>query len=114
MRIILKQLEEGDEQELTDGELLALSQQKDPFIALYPNPFVNDALIAYALDAAAMVSVNVYDFTGNPAPITLEPGAMQTAGEHHYTLDGARFKAGMYIVKVAVGDQMYSRILIKQ
>ena len=114
MRIILKQMEEGDDEELTDSELLALSQQKDPFIALYPNPFVNDAFIAYTLDTAAMVSVNVYDFTGNPAPVTREPGIMQTAGEHHYTLDGAKLKAGMYIVKVAVGDKMYSRILIKQ
>ena len=114
MRIILKQMEEGDKEELTDSEVLALSQQKDQFIALYPNPFVNDALIAYTLDAAAMVSVNVYDLTGNPAPIILEPGIMQNAGEHHYTLDGAKLHAGMYIVKVAVGTQMYSRILIKQ
>ena len=114
MRIILRQMEEGQDNELTDSEVLALSQQKDQFIALYPNPFVNDALIAYTLDAAAMVSVNVYDLTGNPAPIILEPGIMQNAGEHHYTLDGTKLHAGMYIVKVAAGSQMYSRILIKQ
>jgi uncharacterized protein len=114
MRIILKQLEEGDDEELTDSELLAISQQKDQFIDLYPNPFVNDAQIAYTLNVAAMVSVNVYDLTGNPAPVILEPGIMQTPGEHHYTLDGAKLKAGMYIVKVAVGDKLYSRILIKQ
>jgi len=114
MRIILRQMEEGDDEELAESELLALSQQKEQFIALYPNPFVNDALIAYTLDKAAMVRVNVYDLTGNPAPITLEPGIMQTAGEHHYTLDGSKLKAGMYIVKVAAGDQRYSRILIKQ
>lgn len=114
MRIILRQMEEGEDEELTDSELLALSQQKGQFIALYPNPFVNDALIAYTLDAPAMVSVNVYDLTGNPTPITLQPGIMQTAGEHHYTLDGAKLKAGMYIVKVAAGSQIYSRILIKQ
>ena len=114
MRIILKQLEEGDDKELTDSEVLALSQQKDQFIALYPNPFVNDAFIGYTLDTAAMVSIHVYDLTGNPAPITLEPGIMQDAGEHHYTLDGVKLKAGMYIVKVAAGDKTYSRILIKQ
>lgn len=114
MRIILKQMEEGEDEEITDSELLALSRQKGQFIALYPNPFVNDVRISYTLDAAAMVSVNIYDLTGNPAPITLEPGAMQTAGEHHYTLDGSKLHAGMYIVRVATGKQMYSRILIKQ
>lgn len=113
MRIILKQTEEGDD-ELSDDELLAISQQKDQFIILYPNPFVSDVFIAYNLDTDAQVSVNVYDFTGNATPVTLEPGAMQTAGQHHYTLDGASLKAGMYIVRVAVGDKMHSRILIKK
>ncbi|MGS2765307.1 T9SS type A sorting domain-containing protein [Sinomicrobium sp. M5D2P9] len=108
MRIILKHTEEGDE------ELLGLSRQEPHFIALYPNPFVNEVLIAYELDTEAQVSVHVYDLTGNPVPVTLEPGAWQTAGKHHYTLDGANLKAGIYIVRVTIGNRVYSRKLVKQ
>lgn len=114
MRFILKQTAEGEDEDLTNDELLAISDQKDHFIVLYPNPFVEDVLIAYELEKEAQVSVNVYDLTGNPVPATLEPGALQTAGKHHYTLGGASLKAGMYIVRVAVGNEMHSRILIKK
>jgi len=114
MRVILKQVEEGEEDDFTSEELLAISQQKEHFIVLYPNPFVSNVLISYALETDAQVSVKVYDLNGNPLPATLEPGAMQTAGEHHYTLDGTGLKPGMYIVQVTVNDQTYSRIVIKQ
>ncbi|CAD0002239.1 T9SS type A sorting domain-containing protein [Flavobacterium salmonis] len=114
MRVILKQTGEGEEDDLTDDELLAISDQKDHFIVLYPNPFVEDVFIAYELDKEAQVSVNVYDLTGNPVPAILEPGALQTAGKHHYTLSGGNLKAGMYIVRVGVGNEMHSRILIKK
>lgn len=114
MRIVLKQVEGNEDADLSDDELLAISQQKDQFIVLYPNPFVSDVFIAYELEAEANVSVNVYDFTGNATSITLEAGTTQAAGQHHYTLDGARLKPGMYIVRVTVGDKMHSRILIKK
>nr|WP_315158826.1 T9SS type A sorting domain-containing protein [uncultured Flavobacterium sp.] len=112
MHIILKQVEDGDE-DLTTEELLALSDQKDHFIALYPNPFVNDALIEYELENDANVNVNVYDFSGSINPITLEKGALQKQGKHQYTLNGAKLKPGMYIVRIGVGNEMHSRILIK-
>ena len=112
MHIILKQVEDGDE-DLTTEELLALSDQKEHFIALYPNPFVNDALIEYELENDANVNVNVYDFSGGTNPITLEKGALQKQGKHQYTLDGAKLKTGMYIVRIGVGKEMHSRILIK-
>jgi TPR repeat protein len=113
MRIVLKQTEVGEE-DLTDDQLLAISNQNDQFIALYPNPFVNDLLIAYELETDARVNVNVYDFTGNVTPVTLEPGSLQTAGQHHYSLDGTNLKAGMYIVSVVAGNQKHSRIVIKK
>jgi len=113
MRVVLKQIEDGDD-ELSDDELLAISTQKDHFIVLYPNPFLADVLIAYELETEANVSVAVYDLSGNVASVTLEPGAMQAAGKHHYTLDGANLRPGMYIVRVGVGNQMHSRILIKK
>jgi hypothetical protein len=113
MRVVLKQVEESDD-ELSNDELLAISTQKDQFIVLYPNPFVADVLIAYELETDANVNVSVFDLSGNIAPLTLAPRETQTAGKHHYTLEGASLKAGMYIVRIAVGNQMHSRILIKK
>lgn len=112
MHIILKQTEEGDE-DLTVEELLALTDQKEHFITLYPNPFVNDVLIEYELENDANVNVGVYDFSGNNTAITLEQGAFQTQGKHKYTLNGSTLRAGMYIVRVGVNNEMHSRILIK-
>ncbi|MFI0429954.1 T9SS type A sorting domain-containing protein [Mariniflexile sp. HMF6888] len=115
MRVILKQVEdnEGEDEEMSESELLALSQQKEHFITLYPNPFVNNVLIAYELETDAQVSVSVYDLTGNPVPATLEPGVMQAAGKHQYTLYGGNLKKGMYIVQVMVNGEIYTRMVIK-
>ncbi|HEX8017125.1 MAG TPA: T9SS type A sorting domain-containing protein [Flavobacterium sp.] len=113
MHIILKQTEEGDE-DLTEEELLALSDQKEHFITLYPNPFENDVLIAYELENAAVVNVGVYDLSGNAAAITLEQDASQTQGKHKYTVNGSSLLPGMYIVRVGVNNEMHSRILIKK
>lgn len=114
MRFVLKQVQEGEDEDLSNEELLAISQQKDQFIVLYPNPFLADVLIAYELETQANVSVAVYDLSGNAAPVTLEAGNLQTAGKHHYTFDGSGLKTGMYIVRVAVGNKIHSRILIKK
>jgi hypothetical protein len=99
---------------LTDADVLAISRQQEHFIALYPNHFVSNVRISYTLDTDAQLSVKLYDLNGNPVPATLEPGAMQTAGEHHYSLNGTKLKPGMYIVQLTVNDQTYSRIVIKQ
>lgn len=112
MRVILKQTEEGDE-DLTTEELLALSNQKEHFITLYPNPFESDVLIEYELENAAVVNVGVYDLSGNAAAITLEQGASQTQGKHKYTVNGSALFPGMYIIRVGVDGEMHSRILIK-
>lgn len=112
MHIILKQTEEGDE-DLTAEELLALTDQKEHFITLYPNPFVNDVLIEYELENDATVNVGVYDFSGNNTTITLQKEIVQKQGKHQYNLDGSTLIPGMYIVRVGVNNEMHSRILIK-
>ncbi|GGE94803.1 hypothetical protein GCM10011518_00120 [Flavobacterium limi] len=113
MRLILKDVNEASD-ELSDEELIAISEQKDKFIAFYPNPFVTDVLIAYELEKDANVSVSVYDLSGNSASINLEQETLQKLGPHHYTLDGTNLKSGMYVVRVSVDNQVHTRILIKQ
>jgi len=114
MYIILKQTEEGDDEDLTAQELLALTYQKEHFITLYPNPFVSDVLIEYELENDANVNVGVYDFSGINTAITLEQEVLQTQGKHKYTFNGSNLLPGMYIVRVGVNNEMHSRILIKK
>lgn len=114
MHIILKQTEEGDSDDLTAEELLALTNQKEHFITLYPNPFLSDVLIEYELESDANVNAGVYDFSGNKMAISLEKEAFQTPGKHKYTFDGTNLIPGMYIVRISVNNTMHSRILIKK
>jgi len=113
MQIILKLTEEGDE-DLTKEEILTLSQQKNHFITLYPNPFENDVLIEYELENSAKVNVSVYDLTGNASIATFEENSSQIEGKYRYTLNGGNLRPGMYIVRVSVGSEMHSRILVKK
>lgn len=113
MYVILKQTDQGDDDDLTAEELLALSNQREHFITLYPNPFVSDVLIEYELENDANVNVGVYDFLGNNVAVTLEQGALQTQGKHKYTFNGSNLNPGMYIVRVGVNNEIHSRILIK-
>lgn len=112
MRIILKPFDQDDT--LADEDLLAISSQKEHFIVLYPNPFVSDVLVAYELEKEARISAEVYDLSGNKSAVTLEQGALQTAGKHQYTMEGSNLRPGMYIVRIAVDNQVHSRILIKK
>jgi hypothetical protein len=115
MYLILKRMgKQEDVQDMTDQEIIGLTDQDKQFITLYPNPFVNDVLIEYTLDAPDNVSAEVYSFNGNATKIALQPNTLQALGKHKYTLDGSMLKAGMYIVRVTVGKKVHSRILIKQ
>ncbi|MDG2194104.1 MAG: tetratricopeptide repeat protein [Polaribacter sp.] len=52
LRFVLKKKEtfSNSNEELTDDVLKALSEQKDSFIKLYPNPFESDLIISYTLE----------------------------------------------------------------
>lgn len=112
MHIILKQTQQDDD-DLTKDEMLELSQGKDHFITLYPNPFESNVLIEYELKAESNVNVGVYDLSGNAAVLTLTQEDLQSQGTHRYTINGSELRPGMYIVRVAAGNIVHSRILIK-
>lgn len=115
MHLILKRMRKQENvEDMTDQELIGLTNQDKQFITLYPNPFVNDVLIEYTLDSPDNVSAEVYSYNGNATKIALQPNALQALGKHKYTLDGSMLQSGMYIVRVTVGKKVHSRILIKQ
>jgi PKD repeat protein len=81
-------------------------------IAAYPNPFTTDITIEYSLDEFAPVTLKLIDVSGRVINEYILP--KQAAGNYSYTLDGAKLKAGVYILKLETGNSSaYSRILKK-
>ncbi|WP_408040298.1 tetratricopeptide repeat protein, partial [Tenacibaculum amylolyticum] len=89
LRFILRKKEtfNNTDVELTDDILLALAEQENSFIKLYPNPFHNDLVISYSLDEQAYIHVQVLDLQGNTKAV-LENNKLQAKGDYRYFLDG--------------------------
>ncbi|WP_408040668.1 tetratricopeptide repeat protein, partial [Tenacibaculum amylolyticum] len=89
LRFILRKKEtfNNTDVELTDDILLALAEQENSFIKLYPNPFHNDLVISYSLDKQAYIHVQILDLQGNTKAV-LENNKLQAKGDYRYFLDG--------------------------
>lgn len=81
------------------------------YLSIYPNPVTDQATIAFKLTQAEIVKVEVMNTSGIiVANITYD---YYTKGEHQLRWDGSRLAAGVYIVKMAVGDRVYTGKLVK-
>ena len=70
----------------------------------YPNPFANETTIAYSLREAGSVTLKVYDTLGREVA-TLVDGE-QAATRHEVTFDARGLAAGIYVVRLAAGDDV--------
>ncbi len=113
MRLILQKKENVNDKKLTEEALLALSQQENRFIKLYPNPFQTDVIVAYSLKEAATISVLVTDMQGNTV-LKLQDSVQQTSGDYHYFINGSELKKGTYIVNVYVNKERKTNVIIKK
>jgi|GEM_PF-1800327 len=79
----------------------------------YPNPFSGSTRISYSVPLQAKVTLKVYNVTG--AEVATLVDAMQSAGDHEVTFNGANLKNGMYYCKLQVGiiSQVHKLTLIK-
>jgi hypothetical protein len=77
--------------------------------ALYPNPFVESAQVAYTLERAVPVSVTLYDGVGRVVRV-LEDG-VRGAGAHTARVEAAGLAAGVYFVEVRTPEARISRPL---
>ena len=76
-----------------------------------PNPVTDKAIITFNLKEPGMVQAEVINTSGIiVAKITDE---FYPAGEHQLRWDGAGLAAGIYIIKMAVGDRVYTGKLVK-
>jgi PKD repeat protein len=81
---------------------------------IYPNPFKGQTSITYTLDHPAVVSLEVYNILGERAG-SLLTAKQQNSGSYHYTFTSpaGNAAAGLYIVRLVVGDRQEERRLME-
>ncbi len=111
MSLVLKSKE--NRTTIDEEMLLALASQEDQFIKLYPVPFNDQLTVQYQLDIAANVSVELISLNGVNKTVIL-PSTQQQAGEYTYTIPvDLSLPNGLYVVRLMAGDQLYTRMIIK-
>lgn len=115
LRLVLKKKEtfNNRDKELSNDALIALSEQEDSFIKLYPNPFKNDLIISYSLTKQAIIEVQLSDLQGN-VKVVVTDSKIQDKGDYRYHIDGSILKKGVYVVTVLLDGQRKTRVIIKK
>ncbi len=88
----------NDEQSLPSGIVLGGN---------YPNPFNAQTSISFSLPSSAHVSLEIYNLMGQKLE-TLVDGHRE-AGQHTASWNAANYSSGIYLYKLQVGKQVYTR-----
>jgi len=76
-----------------------------------PNPFISTTNIDIAVAQAGLVSVKLYDKTGQMIMLLVD--AYLNAGSHSFILDGASLPSDVYIVRYESSTQVITRKIVK-
>jgi endonuclease/exonuclease/phosphatase family metal-dependent hydrolase len=76
----------------------------------YPNPFNAGTMIRFSLPSVSEVSLTIYDILGHEVSV-LQQGSMN-AGTHQVFWDGSRLASGVYVYRLAAGDQVLTRRMV--
>jgi hypothetical protein len=71
-----------------------------------PNPFNPITRISYELQAASLVSLQVYDTTGRLVATLVDK--LQSAGAHQVAFDGSSLPSGIYLYRIIAGQNTAS------
>ena len=79
--------------------------------APWPNPFVETAVVPFALAAGSEVEVDVFDLLGR----RVRGVASRTypEGSHEVEVDGTGLAPGLYVVRLTTGSQSHTRRLVR-
>jgi len=82
-------------------------------VNVFPNPFVETALISYNLTEDAKVQLEVYDMNGRL--VSNLSNGNQTSGLHTAEFDArkAGFMSGVFIIKLTINGEVFSRQLVQ-
>jgi len=89
-------------------------EQGENFITLYPNPFVSDLLIQYEVEQEAYSTVEIYSMDGAFYQKIVD-NELQTIGNKVFYFNGSELNSNsFYVVRVTLGDQIYTKVIIKE
>lgn len=112
-RIILKPQGSSANDE-NDEILLALAEQEDAFIKLYPVPFHDQLTVGYQLETKASVYIELISINGGN-PIVILPTTPQEAGDYMCSIAvNPSIQEGLYVVRLIAGGQLYTRLIMKE
>ena len=75
-----------------------------------PNPVLNTASVNYSIASQVTVKITLYNIMGNLQDELVNEN--QQAGEHTYELDGANYKAGIYLLVFEAGGLTQKRTIV--
>jgi CubicO group peptidase (beta-lactamase class C family) len=85
--------------------------QTNDAISAQPNPFRNSTKIAFELDEAAQVKIEIYNSTGSKVA-TLEDSFLHQ-GQHQTTFTNHDLPEGIYFCRVQIDDKIHTLKIIK-
>ena len=80
-------------------------------VSVYPSPFREQATVAYTLDRAESVKVDVYDARGRKVRQLVD--RLQPAGRHEVELPARGLAGGTYYVRVSVGERVVTESAVR-
>ncbi len=80
---------------------------------VFPNPFSQSFSIEYELEVPSEVYIHVFDLRGRLIAESLN-NPHQVAGFNTLTIPSANWIDGMYLVRIQVGDKVWTKRVVKQ
>ena len=87
------------------------NESRENFITSHPNPFTHETTLEFTLNSRSDVSIDIYNNSG--LYISTLANKSFDAGSHQLRWNAERHAAGMYVVKLRVGDRIYTSKLVK-
>ncbi len=73
----------------------------------YPNPFNPSTMIPFTLKHSAKVKLQVFDILGREIATLVDQNL--NAGLHNYAFNASEFSSGMYLYRLQVNNEVYTR-----
>lgn len=79
-------------------------------LTVYPNPFTTEATVTYSVASDAMVQIDLLDVSGRLLQQVVKEG--QTGGFHSIPFNRANLVAGVYLLRLQIGNTLQLKKLV--